>query len=127
MCAQPSSTTTSAPDEDVKDALVKAMVVLDTNILIELYRISPKLRETRLSVLRNIGDRLFVPHQVGVEFHRNRRRAVQDINDAYTDLKTVIGTLQKAVKQFGGENRYEESTKRVRKLVEPPWTRSWRT
>ncbi|MFJ4107984.1 PIN-like domain-containing protein [Oerskovia enterophila] len=107
------------PKDAVNEALIKATVVLDTNILLGLYRVSPELRETRLSVLRKIGSRLFVPHQVGVEFHRNRREVVQDIRTEYSALEAVIGTLSKAVKQFGGENRYAESAKQVRDLVEP--------
>ncbi len=105
--------------DDVNEALVSATVVLDTNFLLGLYRVSPELSKTRLSVLSKIGSRLFVPHQVGVEFHRNRREVVQDISTEYSALETVIGTLSKAVKQFGGENRYAESAKQVRDLVQP--------
>jgi len=106
-------------DDDIDAALVNATVVLDTNILLGLYRVSPELQKTRLSVLGKIDDRLFIPHQVGVEFHRNRRTVVKGISDAYTDLDAAITRVRKSVKDFGGKNRYDESTKRVRELVEP--------
>lgn len=106
-------------DGEVDDALVNATVVLDTNVLLGLYRASPDLRTKRLEVFRTIGDRLFLPYQVGVEFHRNRPVVAAGISDAYAALRTATTALQKAVKSFGGDGRYDETATAVRALVDP--------
>ncbi|MBT2381475.1 DUF4935 domain-containing protein [Streptomyces sp. ISL-111] len=48
------------------------MVVLDTNVLLTLYRSNQRTREDILSVLSRLKERLWIPDQVLVEFWRNR-------------------------------------------------------
>jgi hypothetical protein len=57
---------------DFQAVLEHGLVVLDTNVLLDLYRMNARVREDMLSVLRAIGSQLWVPHQVLVEFWRNR-------------------------------------------------------
>ena len=107
-------------DDEVATALREATVVLDTNVLLGLYRVSEELRTTRLEVFKAIGPRLFVPHQVGVEFHRNRRDVAAGIGTAYAPVRAAAAALQKVAKAFGGgEGRYDETTTRVKELVNP--------
>jgi hypothetical protein len=107
-------------DDEVDTALREATVVLDTNVLLGLYRVSKELRATRLEVFEAIGPRLFVPHQVGVEFHRNRREVAAGIGTAYDTVRAAADELQKVAKAFGGgEGRYDETTTRVKELVNP--------
>ncbi|WP_143317264.1 PIN-like domain-containing protein [Cellulosimicrobium sp. KWT-B] len=107
-------------DDEVNAALREAAVVLDTNVLLGLYRVSKELRTTRLKVLEAIGPRLFVPHQVGVEFHRNRREVAAGIGTAYETVRVAAVEFQKVAKAFGGgEGRYDETTTRVKELVNP--------
>ncbi|WP_369211162.1 PIN domain-containing protein [Streptomyces flavofungini] len=49
------------------------LVVLDTNVLLDLYRMNGRVREDMLTVLKAISERLWVPQQVLVEFWRNRQ------------------------------------------------------
>lgn len=57
-------------------ALKEGLIVLDTNALLDLYRFSPSARAELFEVMRLVHARLFVPHQVALEFHRNRVDAV---------------------------------------------------
>lgn len=59
--------------------------VIDTNVLLNLYRYSRATRDELLGVLRALGDRLFLPHQVGREFLEGR-------------LPTIHGQRQKVGK-----------------------------
>jgi len=59
-------------DEELDEALRAALVVVDANVLLDLYRYNESTRDDLLGVLRRIGDRLWVPHQVLREFWRNR-------------------------------------------------------
>lgn len=59
-------------ESELDRALQSATVVLDTNVLLNLYRYSDATRDDLLDVLRRIGERLHAPHQVVREFWRNR-------------------------------------------------------
>ena len=61
------------PSDSEKDsALQNALVVLDANVLLNLYRYNHSTRDDLFDVLRGFGDRLWVPHQAMREFWRNR-------------------------------------------------------
>ncbi|WP_367127087.1 PIN-like domain-containing protein [Saccharothrix sp. HUAS TT1] len=61
-----------APERELDDALRTALVVVDANVLLNLYRYNEATRDDLLGLLRRVGDRLWVPHQVMREFWRNR-------------------------------------------------------
>lgn len=51
------------------------MVVLDANVLLNLYRSNEQTRLDTLAVLKKLQDRLWIPYQVLVEFWRNREQS----------------------------------------------------
>jgi hypothetical protein len=71
------------------------MVVVDTNVLLDAYRYTKGARGELLSALRALGSRLWVPHQVALEFHRNRATVIATHADAYKDAIKAIGSFRK--------------------------------
>lgn len=57
---------------DYERIFTSGMVVLDTNVLLNLYRSNERTRKDIFSVLGKLRDRLWIPHQVLSEFWRNR-------------------------------------------------------
>ncbi|MDN3053110.1 PIN-like domain-containing protein [Streptomyces sp. SRF1] len=57
---------------DYKNLFESGMVVLDTNVLINLYRSNERTRRDTFAVLHRLRERLWIPHQVLSEFWRNR-------------------------------------------------------
>ncbi|MER6911904.1 DUF3427 domain-containing protein [Streptomyces sp. NPDC000594] len=74
------------------------LIVLDSNALLSLYEYTPKAREEVLAALRRVKPRLWLPHQVGLEFVRGRHRVLDSRAKA---LKAAPG----AVNQKIGEAR----------------------
>ncbi|WP_164745149.1 PIN domain-containing protein [Stenotrophomonas indicatrix] len=81
------------------------LVVLDTNVLLDLYRVPSSTREQILLLLEYLGRRLWIPHHVALEYQRNRiqvmhasRRksqgALQRIDDGFGALLKQISDLQ---------------------------------
>jgi hypothetical protein len=64
-------------EEDWKNTLRNGLVVVDTNVLLSLYRYDQDARNSLLSTLRAFGPRLWVPNQVLVEFWRNHPNALE--------------------------------------------------
>lgn len=82
-----------SPDEQtVADIISNGTIALDTNVLLSLYRISAVARQDLLTLLGNdrIRPRLFIPYQVGLEYHRRRVSVALDQNVGYRSLETRI-------------------------------------
>ena len=65
-----------APEEIT--ALATPVYVLDTNVLLHLYRYSETARVQFLEFLRLVRKQLFIPYQVALEFHRNRAEVIAE-------------------------------------------------
>ncbi|UXT96782.1 PIN-like domain-containing protein [Agrobacterium tumefaciens] len=81
-----------------------ALIVFDANALLNFYRVPPKGREALFSTLEYFVERLWIPHQAGLEFHRNRfdvvRRQKKLTTDALSKTRALIQDLQSAVSEI---------------------------
>ncbi|WP_067818828.1 PIN-like domain-containing protein [Actinomadura kijaniata] len=76
---QPDSSLT---EEERKGFFTDGTIVLDTNVLLDLYRYTPNTRRQLLAVLGQVSGRLWMPYQVGLEFVRGRAGVIQKRVDA---------------------------------------------
>lgn len=58
--------------DKIKDIWQNALVVFDTNILLNLYRYNKETCDDILQYMETLGDRLWMPYQVGWEYNNNR-------------------------------------------------------
>ncbi|TQS30098.1 PIN-like domain-containing protein [Microbispora sp. KK1-11] len=86
------------PGEDLlKHVFDNGLIVLDANVLLNLYRYLPSSRDELLKVLERLNDNLWVPHQVGLEFSRRRLAAIRDHQSAFETLDARLeGSLEAA-------------------------------
>jgi uncharacterized protein YlxW (UPF0749 family) len=110
-----------APSADaIESALRTGLVSLDTNVLLSLYRLQPQARDELVRVLRSLGDRLWVPHQVALEFHQNRLNVIAEqerfFDKAKADLKAAIDDYTKKFRAFA--NRISLADTTVQKLID---------
>lgn len=107
-------------DDDYKQVLLSGVVVPDTNVLLNLYRYIPEARADLMAVLKKLGSRLWVPHQVLAEFWRNRNSAITDpktSSEAAAEALTAqLDQAQRAVRTWG--NRAAAPSDQVDHLVE---------
>ncbi len=82
------------PNEDYRDAVKSYLIAVDTNVLLELYRFTPQARHELLDILDQLGQRLWVPHQVVKEYHRRRFDAVREHLNLYTSVPENLKTLR---------------------------------
>lgn len=62
--------------EQYKWLSTEAEVAADTNFLLTPYRVSPTSQDRVLSLLESLQERLFVPHQVALEYYQSRLSVV---------------------------------------------------
>jgi hypothetical protein len=81
-----------------------AIFAFDANFLLNVYRYTPKTQQQMLSILERLGDRVWIPHQAALEFHRNRHRVIADQVAAYQEAKKAItesfGSLKGQLSRF---------------------------
>ncbi|MFB7255726.1 PIN domain-containing protein [Streptomyces nojiriensis] len=120
--------------EDWKSALGGGTVVVDTNVLLNLYRYSNDARDAFLSVFSTLGFRLWVPNQVMSEFWRNRESAIEDprkqLDQSKNALRDDLGKATEKLRAWANrvslnrrevgllENRLSESFEEVIGLME---------
>ena len=99
----------AASSEQLDAALRNAIVAVDANVLLDLYRFRPRTSQDLITVLQKLGDRLVVPHQAVREFWRRRqhtldspRRSTKEATDALAKSgRSVCDALASWAKAVG--------------------------
>jgi hypothetical protein len=82
-----------ASSEELNAALREAIVAIDANVLLDLYRFRPQTSQDLIKTLKSLGDRLVVPHQALREFWRHRQRSQGSPRSA---TKAAVDALAKS-------------------------------
>lgn len=85
-------------EADLREALASAIVAVDTNVLIDIYRYRPQTAEDLLSILERLGDRLVVPHQVVLEFWRKHSQSQASPAAASRSLQDALAKNARSMK-----------------------------
>lgn len=75
----------------------ETIFVVDTNIFLNIYVFHQATRQAIYDALDKIKERLWSPHQVMLEFHKNR---VSKIQESKKRLYTIESHINKFIKQF---------------------------
>lgn len=86
--------------EDIEALWREGLVILDANALLNLFRYSSSTRDDFFEVLTSRQDALWIPYQVGLEFHRNRHKVVDDQRGLFA---RIVKVLDDATKTAAGE------------------------
>lgn len=79
-------------DREHESLWKNAVIVFDTNVLLDLYRYRKSTRDDLIKVMEQFKDRLFVPHHVMLEFHRNRRNVIAGQYNKFDKVKSLVQT-----------------------------------
>jgi hypothetical protein len=69
----------------------------DASALLDLYRVTPESRNEFLGILEQLKDRLWLPHQAGLEYYTNRSNVIADGEASYEQIPRLA---QEAVDRF---------------------------
>lgn len=76
-----------------------AEIVLDTNVLLNLYRYSEETRNILLDILDAFEDQLWLPHQAALEYHRRRPDVIYDQRRIYEAVIASIGSVPEKMRE----------------------------
>lgn len=90
-------------DEEFKDLSANALIVVDACVLLNLYSYSESASNEVLRALDAVKDRLWMPHQFGLEYLRNRPSVIlkeaSNISGAISKLGEIVKDLRDLSKQ----------------------------
>lgn len=88
------------PDEDASTAAISsALISLDANVLLGLYRFPDDVGTDLLDALFDLRDRVFVSDQALTEFWRNRTSALADRGRARKEVESRLAASHRAVQE----------------------------
>jgi predicted nucleic acid-binding protein len=105
-------------EDDRQVFFTDALIVLDTNVLLDLYRYTSGARNQVLAGLLLVKPRLWLPYMVGSEFIRGRRGVVADrterlqkakaqidrpIREAWRSVQEALDEVKGLLDQFGAD------------------------
>lgn len=76
------------------------LFVVDANVLLNFYRYTTAARMDFLRILEGLSDRLWMPHQVAEEFHRNRLKTIADNACPYKAISDKIDGFPREIQQL---------------------------
>lgn len=82
---------------DVKEIWENCLFVLDANVLLSLYRFSDATRIELLKVFSSLQERLWIPHQVALEYLSNRLTVIGEQVKSYEETVKKVEGLKKSL------------------------------
>ena len=109
------------PEERIKEIWEDSLIVFDTNVLLNLYRYNDDARDEFIKVIKFYKERLWIPYQVGLEFHRRREEIMRKNAKACSVLaeklsKELIGVVSSLEGEYARHPYI--SIKEIKKKVE---------
>lgn len=90
--------------EELAKLWERAIFVPDTNVLLHCLRHPAPVRDELLRVFEVLKESLWIPYQVGLEFHRNRLEVEFGAQDAYDrlikDHEAALGQAKEKLRQL---------------------------
>jgi hypothetical protein len=77
-------------DSEFKEMWDTATFVLDTNVLLNLYRYPAKASQELLGALEKLSDRLWLPYHAALEFQRNRPYVIAEQKKRFAEVRKSI-------------------------------------
>ena len=95
--------------------------VFDTSVLLNLYRMNDESKDAFLEVMDKIKDRLWIPYQVGYEYHKHRIEVINEVknkaeklkDDVNKDIRSLKDKLNELFKQTKNSKQDKEKTTNI--------------
>ena len=72
--------------------------ILDANVLLNLYRYPQEARDDLLNAFSKVADRLWIPHQVALEYQENRLDVIAEQIKRFDEVRKVLSDAYKTLR-----------------------------
>lgn len=99
-------------DDEIAEIWAEGIIVLDTNALLNFFRYTPGTRDEFLEVLEKLSKSLWIPHHVGLEFHRHRLGVISATSEAFTKVTESLVKAKNDIASTVNEFKHHPSLNR---------------
>ena len=96
--------------DEAKDIWNNATFVFDANVLLNAYRYPESVAKELLDTIESYKDRVWIPHNIALEFQRNRLRVISEQRRRGDEVRKLIesglGNLTKEIQKLNLEERH---------------------
>jgi hypothetical protein len=92
--------------EEFDNLWSECIFVFDTNVLFKFYRYSEATRGILLDIFSRFAERLWIPHQVALEFHYNRLTVISDQEQAYAKVRDPLSKIIPLLNSIGNQHPF---------------------
>ena len=85
-------------EEEFSELWQTGTFIVDTSVLLNLYRYPEKAREDLALILERISSQLWVPHQAALEYQENRPMVIVEQKSRYSKVRTTLAEIKKEFK-----------------------------
>lgn len=81
------------PSEDILKSAwhsKNTLFVFDTNVFLNLYGYADQTRKDFFYVANGIRDKIWIPYQVGLEYHRRRLSVIKNEKKVFRDIENIL-------------------------------------
>jgi len=103
----------SPTEQEFRDLWSNCKFVFDANVLLDLYRYSPKASEELIGILKKLSDsdKLWIPHQVALEYNKNRLDVIIKEKSKIDPIRGLIDNrISELKKDLKKEDRARKNT-----------------
>ena len=84
--------------EEFSNLWNSCLFIPDANVLLNLYRYSQETSNELIQILKQISDRLWIPHQAALEYQKNRLSTIAKQLEVYDEIKDLVEDSKKKLK-----------------------------
>ncbi|MCS3698094.1 PIN-like domain-containing protein [Salinibacter ruber] len=77
-------------EEELQRLWEEATFSFDANVLLNLYRVDRETTEDYFKIFRELGDRIFLPHEAAKQFFHNRRGVIRTEQNSFSEAKKRV-------------------------------------
>jgi hypothetical protein len=89
----------SLTEDQYRELWEKCTFILDTNVLLNFYEYNDKTLEDFFKVLEKFKDRLWIPHQVALEYQENKESRIKKVNQSYENINKELEKTKQSIHQ----------------------------
>jgi len=92
-------------EEEINDSWSNGIFAFDANSILNLYRYTELTRNDFISALNSINTKLYLPFQAAYEFHKNRLKVIDGLDESYDEVMKVFNenfkkSIEPQINQF---------------------------
>lgn len=96
----------------------ECIFVFDANMLLNIYRYTLETREELFDIMEQLQSRIWLPHQVMLEYLENREEVISDQNNIYDEIQAALTEVSDRIKAKYHRGHPFADTLLITKIIE---------